>query len=369
MSAKVRLFLTIERLKNNMDDSQMRLPYWEQFFPLFGDAQSVNIDIRMLSDLINEAGVAAENRLVTQSGAIYSQYINDGVTENAPAPALRLPLRRIEPVTKTAPLNNLDDSPKYASVANKMMNYFASAGVSSVPFRVRDVIMLYLYTASLPKFKPLFTMIDSALFRSDHECTPVYSSSASSLILDNLRDLTGITNIRLDYDSLIHINVSIQKAVNNELSKYPVIKVKDYCSLINVYDKITEPCKAYLDKFSMLIAQKVQYEVRATPFLNLCHNPVIIENVVISVEKSSDMNRMVYNAVNNIFINAVEQCAIENIKFDVDDYCRRFKLMDRVREVSKNNVVEKEAAGDVVSRKRLRTLTNTSTDTKRYKIK
>lgn len=367
MSATTRFFLTIERLKNNLDDAQMRLPFWERFLALFG-TNTITLDMPLLTDLINECAVAAENKLVMQSATIYSQYTNNATDpqQQQQPPALnRLPPFRV--VNSTPVANNNIDFKKYASYTNKVLNYFVSAGVTSSAFKVKDIIMMYLYTSSIPKFKPLFDVLDAALTRGERECVVSLNETTSSLVLDNLRDVTGVTNIRLDYESLVYLNNSIQKAVNNELHKYPMVKVRDRCSLLNanIYDKITEPCKAFVDKFSLLIALKVQYQVASCPN-NFCTNPVVVENVAINVEKSCDMNRMVFNAINNIFINTVEQFAIENIKFDEEDFSKRFRILDRIREMGNNNFVEKEAAGDLVTRKRLRT-TNESSQLKRLK--
>ncbi|AQQ80354.1 P40 [Betabaculovirus altermyunipunctae] len=361
MSAKTRLFLTIERLKNHLDDAQMRLPYWEQFFPLFSTtSNTVTLDMAMVTDLINEAAVAAENRLVMQGATIYSQYTNnapDPVASAGATTANRLPPLRV--VTPAPAARPEIDYKKYSTYTNKVLNYFVSAGVSSTAFRVKDIVMMYLYTSSVPKLKPLFNLLDAALMRGERDCVMSLDESTSSLVLDNLRDVTGVTNIRLDYESVVYLNNSIQKALNNELAKYPVVKVRDRCSMAggNIYDKITDPCKAFVDKFSLLVGLKVQFQVKSCPN-NLCTNPVLIENVAINVEKACDMNRMVFNAINNIFINTVEQCAIENIRFDAEDFSKKFRLLDRVREMGKNNVVEKEAAGDLLTRKRLRTATN-----------
>ncbi|ACH69447.1 p40 [Trichoplusia ni granulovirus LBIV-12] len=366
MSATTRFFLTIERLKNNLDDGQMRLPFWERFLALFG-TNTITIDMPLLTDLINECAVAAENKLVMQSATIYSQYTNNAADpqQQQPSTVNRLPPFRV--VNNASVNNNNIDFNKYATYTNKILNYFVSAGVTASAFRVKDIIMMYLYTSSIPKYKPLFDVLDAALTRGERECVVSLNETTSSLVLDNLRDVTGVTNIRLDYESLVYLNNSIQKAVNNELHKYPMVKVRDRCSLLNanIYDKITDPCKAFVDKFSLLIGLKLQYQVPSCPN-NFCTNPVVVENVAINVEKSCDMNRMVFNAINNIFINTVEQFAIENIKFDEDDFSKRFRILDRIREMGDNNFVEKEAAGDLVTRKRLRT-TNESSQLKRLK--
>ncbi|AKR17440.1 P40 [Mocis latipes granulovirus] len=364
MSAATRFFLTIERLKNNLDDAQMRLPFWEKFLALFG-TNTITIDMPLITELINECAVVAEHKLVMQGATIYSQYQNNaGDPQQQLPPRSRLPpLRVLNPTVGGTEI----DFKKYSTYANKILNYFVSAGVTASAFKVKDIVMMYLYTASVPKYKPLFDLLDAALTRGERECVATFNDTTSSLILDNLRDVTGVTNIRLDYESLVYLNNSIQKAVNNELHKYPTVKVRDRCSMLNanIYDKITDPCKAFVDKFSLLIGLKVQYQVSSCPN-NFCTNPVVVENVAINIEKSCDMNRMVFNAINNIFINTVEQFAIENIKFDDEDFSKKFRILDRIREMGNNNFVEKEAAGDLVTRKRLRT-TNESSQLKRLK--
>lgn len=363
MSAKTRLFLTIEKLKNAMDDPQMRFPFWEQFFPLLGGAAAIDIELSVLGDLINEAAVAAENLLLTQGTAVYSQYLYGNNTATNRNVTNRLPPRR-----QVVPVVGVVDLKKYTTFADKMMNYFVSAGTTSTTFRVKDLIMLYIYVSHTAKYKSLFDFLETILFRKEKECMPVISSEASSVLLDNLRDLTGITNIRLDYESLMNVNASIQRAVNNELSKYPQIKVRDYITNVNVYENITDPQVALAEKFALLAALPCEVAVDAKDNVLRFPDPMMIENVAVNIEKSADMNRMVYNAINNIFINTVEQCASENIKFDVADYNRRFRMMNRARESNRSNYVEKVAVGDVTTRRRLKTNANTTTsELKRYK--
>lgn len=364
MSAKTRLFLTIERLKNAMDDAQMSFPFWEQFFPLMGDAQTVSVDLGLLSDLINEAAEAAERIIVTQSGAIYSQYLYGGQAAAGAGPAVPQLPPRVAPVPQRP---GAIDPKRYAPFAEKVMNHFVSAGTSAVSFAVKDVVKLYVYTSHLAKYKKLFDFLENILFRKEKECMPTVAGDQTTVLLDALRDLTGITNIRLDYESLLNVNTSIQRAVNGELSRFPQVKVRDYITNVNVYEKEADPCKAYVDKFQLLLGEKTRFLVEAkSNAINFARDPAVVEAVAASLERTADMNRMVFNAINNIFINTVEQSAAENIKFDAADYNRRFRAMDRAREKSRNNLVEKAAVGDVVPRKRSKTA-STGADIKRYK--
>ncbi|QBQ01627.1 p40 [Hyphantria cunea granulovirus] len=357
----------MEKLKNLLDDPNMRLPFWEQFFPLFGDAEAIEINVSVLSALINEAAVAAENLILTQGGTMYSQYLQGsaggGATESLVSN--RLPPRRINIAPLAAGAVELK---KYEPYVTKVMNYFVSAGANTV-FKVKDVAMLYVYVSHIVKYKPLFDFLESVLFRKERECVPLLSTEISALVLDNLRELTGVTNIRLDYESLTHVYVALQRAVNNDLSKFPQVKVAMYSCTDDVYKTLTEPCKMMADKFASLLELPIEY--RYESIANDCQfvsNPVLIENVALNIEKASSMDRMVFNAINNIFINTVEQCAAENIRFDAEDFDRRFKFVDRVRENSKKNFIEKVAIGDVAPRKRTTTtLSAGSEELKRYK--
>ncbi|APO13956.1 P40 [Plodia interpunctella granulovirus] len=360
-SAKIRLFLTIEKLKNAMEDPQMTYPVWEYFFPLLGDASSVRIDLSVLSELIGEAADVAEQVLITQGGMIFSQYSQQASAPPQPVLPRRvlLPPRAEPPATTATSL----DTKKYHSFAEKMATHFISASVTSVSYYVKDVVKFYLYVSRVPRYKPLFDFIESALFRKERECIPNISSEQSASILDNLRDLTSITNIRLDYESMMSMNTGLQHVLNNGVIKYPDIKIREYISNVNVYEKEVEPYKAYADKFALLLTLKVTQTASAASSneLNYTKNPLMVEKIAENVERNCDMNRMVYNAINNIFINIVEQSAAENIKFDMADYNKRFRMMDRVRENARINYVDKVAVGDVGSRKRIKTISTTPT--------
>ncbi|AAK70745.1 ORF85 similar to AcMNPV ORF101 [Cydia pomonella granulovirus] len=352
-SAKTRLFLTIEKLKNSMDDPQMTYPFWEKFFPLLGTSTTVTVELSTLSELINEAAETAEQLIITQGGVVYSQYV-----QNAAPPTLSAslnPARRLlvpTATTATLPL----DTKRYHSFAEKVANYFVSASVQSTMYTVKDIVKLYLYLSHIPKYKPLYQLLEETLFTKQRNCVPIISTEKMSLVLDNLRDLTVITNFRLDQEAVNLMVHNLQVALNNELSKYPTVKVKDFISTSNVYEKEVEPAKAFGDKFELLVAQKHTHQVLAADNTLLFNsNPVIVENIAASIEANCDINRMVYNSINNIFINSVEQSAAENIKFDVDDYNRRFRVLDRVRDNLRNNFVEKVAAGDISIKKRITT--------------
>ncbi|ACZ63556.1 PrGVORF70 [Pieris rapae granulovirus Wuhan] len=354
-SAKTRLFLIIEKLKNTMDDSQMSYPFWEKFFPLLGNTNTISLDVSTLGEMINEAAETAEQLILTQGGAIFSQHIQNA---NAPVSSAtkRLFVSPVSNHVSTKPF----DTKRYHIFTEKIANYFVSASISSTPFTVKDVVKLYLYLSHTPKYKPLYELLEQALFKKEKECMPVVNGEKTALILDNLRDLTTITNYRLDYEAMILMITNIERALNNELTKYPQIKVKEFISNVNVYEKEVKPYKAVADKFELLVAQKTShYVVAVDNKLSFKSNPILVENIAASIEKNCDINRMVYNSMNNIFINAVEQSAAENIKFDMADYNKRFRILDRVRENSRNNFVEKVAVGDVGIRKRTKTVNTT----------
>ena len=343
-----------------MDDPQMTYPFWERFFPLMGNSTVVNLDVTTLSELINEAAEVAEQLIVTQGGAIFSQHV-----QNAPQQSGRLASgvgyvsRSVPP---TAVVNTtIIDTKKYYTQVEKIATYFVSASLSSTPFTVKDIVKLYLYVAHMPKFKPLYELMEQALFRKERECTPTLNAERTTLIVNNIRDLTSMISYRLDYESILLMMTNIQRALNSELTKYPQVKVKESVSSVNVYEKAVKPYKALADKFELLVAQKSShYVVAADNKLSFAANPIFVENVSAMMERNCDMVRMIYNSINNIFINAVEQSAAENIKFDVFDYNKRFKILDRVRENSANKQIDKVAVGDVSTRKRTKIVSNTS---------
>ncbi|ABC61200.1 unknown [Choristoneura occidentalis granulovirus] len=354
-SAKIRLFLTIEKLKNVMEDTQMSYPFWEKFFPLFGNTTTINLDVATLSELINEAAETAEQLIVTQGGAIFSQHLQNAPINNTSMSTKQI-VTPIRTTIASASANNVFDAKKYHAAAEKIATYFVSASVSSVPFFVKDLVKLYLYAAHTPKFKHLYEMLEQTLFRKERECIPVISPDKIALILDNIRDITSMTSYRLDYESAVLMITNIQRALNNEMSRYPQVKVKEFISNVNVYEKEVKPFKALADKFELLVGQKTSHYVVATDNkLQFNSSPMMIENVATMIEKHCDMSRMVFNSINNIFINAVEQSAAENIKFNMIDYNKRFQILDRVRENSQIKFVEKGAVGDVGSRKRTKT--------------
>ncbi|UXX41880.1 bv/odv-C42 [Psilogramma increta granulovirus] len=359
-SAKIRLFLTIEKLKNIMDDPQMTYPFWERFFPLMGNSTAVNLDVTTLSEFINEAAEVAEQLIVTQGGAIFSQHV-----QNSPQSGRLQNGMGIGYVPRNVPTTVVNtaivDPKKYYTQVEKIATYFVSASLSSTPFTIKDIVKMYLYVAHMPKFKPLYELMEQALFKKERECTPILNAERITLVVNNIRDLTLMTSYRLDYESIILMMTNIQRVLNSELTKYPQVKVKEFVSSVNVYEKAVKPYKALADKFELLVAQKSShYVVAADNKITFVANPMFVENVAAMMEYNCDMIRMIYNSINNIFINAVEQSIAENIKFDVFDYNKRFKILDRIRENSATKQIDKVAVGDVITRKRTKIASNTS---------
>nr|AJA91711.1 BV/ODV-C42 [Adoxophyes orana granulovirus] len=364
-SAKTRLFLTIEKLKNAMEDTQMSYPFWEKFFPLLGNATTVTIDFNTLSDLINEAAETAEQLIMTRGGVMFSQYLQQQQTNGANVIASNTSSNNINRFITSRPVvenvNKIDTKKYYPSV-EKLSTYFVSASISSTLYTVKDIVKLYLYLSHTPSYSPLFNLLEQILFKSQKDCIPNVPSDQATVILNCIRNLTSITNYRLDYDGLMLMLNNIRISLNNEIAMYPIVKVRDIISNLNAYDRETEPYKAYAEKFEMLVALKSSHHVVATDNkLSFNGNTIIINNTAASVERYCDINRMVFNSVNNIFINAVEMCASENVKFDVNNYNRKFVVLDRVRENVRNNFVERVAVGDIVSRKRTNTIPKTTT--------
>ncbi|AMF83819.1 BV/ODV-C42 [Cnaphalocrocis medinalis granulovirus] len=371
-SAKTRLFLTIEKLKNIMEDGQMTYPFWEKFFPLLGNNTNViTIDVTTLGDLINEAAETADQLIVTQGGVMYSQYLQNPTdpmmtattTNQSPSFYRRLLLNNTSAGNVTTPSTIVLDMKQYHSYAEKIATYFVSASVSSTVFTVKDIVKLYLFISQKPKLQPLFKLMEQLLFKTPKTCIPTVDANTKSFVLDNLRDLTTMTNYRLDNESLVLMLTNLQYALNNELCKYPNVRVREYISDLNVYDNEVQPSKAFADKFKLLVTLKPTHCISGGNKNALFRSSTLtnIESVAAEMERNCNMYRMVYNSINNIFINAVEQSAAENIKFDIKDYNKRFVVLERVRENSRNNVVDKLVVGDVNGRKRTQTIDKTLT--------
>ncbi|AAM70275.1 budded virus and occlusion derived virus capsid protein 42 [Phthorimaea operculella granulovirus] len=362
MSAKTRLFLIIEKLKNAMEDAEMRFPFWEKLFPLFGNV-TVNIEVSMISEMINEAVEMSVKTVTSQGLMMYSQFIQNGsqppTVSGELARSLHQMLGTNRMKEKVVKVSTKLDTDKYFSAAQKITNYFVSASNTSTSFLVKDVVKLYLYLSHMPKYRTLFIVLEDTLFRLEKECSPSISSENINSILENIRELTGINSLRLDADAIRYMNLNVQRAVNNELGKYPNVKVQDINRVLSGYENEVDPVKAYTDKFERLMLLETFGTANATDVHIRKQDPATIDSIAANIEMNCDMSRMVFNAINNIFINALEQSAAENIKFDVNDYNKRFRLLDRVRENSRKSEIEKAAVGDVITRKRA--VTNLST--------
>ncbi|AKN80736.1 P40 [Diatraea saccharalis granulovirus] len=357
-SARTRLFLMIEKLKNAMEDPQMSFPFWEKFFPLLGSSTEISLPVATLSELLNEAAEVAEQTILTQGSVLFSQFIqgNETTTNTTTTTNNNInnnnvnSLRRL--FTPTPSTSSGFDAKKYHTYAEKMATYFTSASVSSAVYTVKDIVKLYMYISHVSKYKPLFEVLEPALFRKERECTPPIQDS--SLVLDCLRDLTMITNIRLDYEALMVMITSVQRALDNVLVKYPHVKVSELISSVNVNEKAISPSQAYGAKFELLLEQKPMSVVDAIDNpITFNENPTLIESIAANIEMNCDINRMVFNSINNIFINAVEQSAAENIEFDVADFNKRYRVLERIRDNLRVNRVDKIAVGETSIKKKI----------------
>nr|ANS70989.1 protein p40 [Lymantria dispar multiple nucleopolyhedrovirus] len=351
MSA-VNLFNEIVNLRNRIDP-QMQMDIWVRLFRLLcdnGHRAELDLPYNDFVELLTIVAAASRNSQVRDNVTLASEHLRPQTDDSrpqpasAPAPAAAATQQR-SLLNLFAPARSRNEAavvagdPRlmvgYKKVCRKLLQYYTLSTTSSTEFQVRDVVACMLYLSRQPSYKPLFHLLEGAL-EDDIECVPHLEPDQVFNIINIMRDLLELPSATLDFNNIRSLKLTFGKIMHYPLTRFPRIIIVPNTDLsrhtrCTLEDLILQRARA----LSQLEPQQYvdALDDNRIPY---CDDEDFI-NELLKLTDGFSLPRMFFNATNSIFYTTMENYAMTNCKFDINDYNNIFKVMDSFKELSSQN--------------------------------
>nr|QGW50064.1 P40 [Chrysodeixis includens nucleopolyhedrovirus] len=345
--SSVMLFLEIERIKNKID-TQMNMAIWPKFFTLLADPDAtMDLSMDEFQDFLTTVAQLSQAAHVENNAALTSQFERGGGTAGGTtAPATSCPFPATSPLMQRSPLSLFASGSGRAtstesSTANmalfrkncqKILKHYTLTNTSSTDFKVSDLVSCMIYLAKSPKYRPLYALLENSMV-DEYECMPNYTSDEIHHLTDLLKNLLDLPTSIVDFGNIKILKSTMNKAMNYPVTRFARVIVLQSSALSR--DKRCTLEELLTERGDELSKLEPQQYVNASEGNRIpyCDDEDFI-NELLKITDDFSIHRMFYNAANSIFYTTMENYAVTNCKFNVNDYNNIFKVMDNIREYS-----------------------------------
>lgn len=328
----------------------MNMAIWPKFFTLLADPDAtMDISMNEFQDFLLTVAQLSQASHVENNAALSSQF--DGTTAAAagtttagatcpfPAPGgggggTQRNVFNLFATNKR--INDRHDTGvnmvTFRKNCQKILKHYTLTNTTSSEFKVGELVSCMIYLAKSPKYRPLYALLENSM-TEDYECVVNYTSDEVQHIIDLLKNLLDLPTSIIDYGNVKILKNTMNKAMNYPITRFPRVMVLQTSSLSR--DKRCSLEELLTERGNELSKLEPQQYVNASESgrIPYCDDEDII-NLLLKITDDFSIHRMFYNAANSIFYTTMENYAVANCKFDVDDYNNIFKVMDTIREYS-----------------------------------
>ncbi|QWO71632.1 p40 [Orgyia pseudotsugata single capsid nuclopolyhedrovirus] len=349
MSA-IDLFNEIVILRDKIDP-HMQMDVWVKLFPLLPEPNDahVNLSIDAFVDFFTNVAIAANNRDISDTTALISEHAATGGAASAsssapvnlrPAGGAAVQSRNLFNVFNRnvggGKVNAESDSGRLLAlrkVCQKTLQYYTLNTTTSSDFKVGDLVSCMLYLSHMPNYKPLYALLEQAFGSEAYECLPNVKSDEMYHVTHLLRSLLDLPSTTIDFDNVKLLRSSLNKMMNFPLARFPRIIILPPVGLSK--DKRCDLEDLILERSEMIARMEPQQYVEGgdSSKIPYCSDEDFIHELL-KLTDEFNLKRMFYNAANSMFYTTMENYAIANCKFNIDDYNNIFKTMDEFKHLS-----------------------------------
>nr|WRQ96321.1 bv/odv-c42 [Mamestra configurata nucleopolyhedrovirus A]WRQ96810.1 bv/odv-c42 [Mamestra configurata nucleopolyhedrovirus B]WRQ96973.1 bv/odv-c42 [Mamestra configurata nucleopolyhedrovirus B] len=331
--SSVMLFLEIERIKNKVDPN-MNWTIWTKFFPLLADPDSsINLtyeEFQMFLVSVAEMSRVAQSE---DNAALASAHSAPGmpITPATTAQAAPRPVLNIFQSPSSRSNENSATAVMFRKNCQKLLKHYTLSNTSTSDFKVSDIVSCMIYLAKAPRYKPLYALLESSM-SDDYECTPNYTADQMHQLVELIKSLLDLPTSTIDFGNIKLLKNTFNKAMNYPISRFARIMMLPTATLAR--DKHCTIEELILERGNEISKIEPEQCINASEGgtkIPYCDDEHFINDLLKLIDDFS-LHRMFYNAANSIFYTTMENYAVANCKFDVNDYNNIFRVMDNLRE-------------------------------------
>ncbi|AUA60316.1 P40 [Operophtera brumata nucleopolyhedrovirus] len=331
--SSVSLFLGIETLKNKIDPA-MRMPIWPKFFPILVNQNAgVDFTITEIVDLLTNTARMSLIRSQETSAALTSQFANP--TTGTVQQVARPPATSFIGVMKPTPSDNSD----LASLQRKcrqLLKYYTEAAGSTTEFFIGDITKCMIFLKITPSYASLYNFLQESMYK-DYDCPPALNELEKSYIVNQLREITGLDN-KVDYEALKILRVTLGRLFNYPIARYPRIILMEGIKKVR-NEKLYEIEEIITQRWDTMIRLEPQFVIDEKSRRIVENENIDLTDQMLKSIEHINVDRVFTNAMNAILHSTIENCAMSNCRFNIEDYNHIYNCADVDEVVKKKRIV------------------------------
>ncbi|AAZ38237.1 P40 [Agrotis segetum nucleopolyhedrovirus A] len=328
-------------MKNKID-SEMNMAIWPKFFPLLADPDAhISLSLSEFQQFLVTVAQMARTAQIENNAALASaaqdasMATTTGVVaqpvEGSVPPRTLLNLFGARRANRGAGAES--DSVNMSTFrknCQKLLKHYTLSNTTASEFRVADIVSCMVYLAKSPKYKPLYSLLEMSM-TDEYDCMPNYTADQMHHIVDLIKSLLELPTSLIDFGSVKILKSTFNKAMNYPITRFARVMMLPSAPLVG--DKRCTIEELILERGHEISKLEPQQYLNGSDGTKIpyCDDEHFINDLLKLIDDFS-IHRMFYNAANSIFYTTMENYAVANCKFDVQDYNNIFKVMDNLRE-------------------------------------
>jgi hypothetical protein len=328
----IDVHIRIDHLRRLIDEN-MQMEIWPQLLRMCSDTVP-NIDVNTANIMAFLITVARKSQTANANtnAAIASQFasgsdttgeVTNAATVIAPAQTV---FNAFMPTSVAAAAAPLIDMRRYRTAARKLIQHYTLNTTNSSEFKVRDVVMAMIFLERSDKYHPLFKLLESAF--EDLSCRPQLTEGQTNTMLDTLRTLLEMPSTTVDMTTVDVMRGSFARCFASPVMRYAKIVLLQGESLSR--DKRITLEELLVERGSNIQRLQPQQYVTSGTEIPFCDDSEFINKLLKHLDPYP-LSRMYYNAANSMFYTTMENYAMANCKFNIEDYNKIFKGAESVK--------------------------------------
>nr|ALR70498.1 p40 [Anticarsia gemmatalis multiple nucleopolyhedrovirus]ALR71755.1 p40 [Anticarsia gemmatalis multiple nucleopolyhedrovirus]ALR72228.1 p40 [Anticarsia gemmatalis multiple nucleopolyhedrovirus] len=331
----IDVHIRIDHLRRLIDEN-MQMEIWPQLLRMCSDTvPDIEVNTANIMAFLITVARKSQTANANANAAIASQFAAGSGITGAPSNAAGLsaaaaPAQTVfnafMPTPVAATTAPLIDMRRYRTAARKLIQHYTLNTTNSSEFKVRDVVMAMIFLERSEKYHPLFKLLESAF--EDLACRPQLTEGQTNTMLDTLRTLLEMPSTTVDMTTVDVMRGSFARCFASPVMRYAKIVLLQGETLNR--DKRTTLEELLVERGSNIQRLQPQQYVTSGTEIPFCDDPEFINKLLKHLDPYP-LSRMYYNAANSMFYTTMENYAMANCKFNIEDYNKIFKGAESVK--------------------------------------
>ncbi|BBD51422.1 P40 [Samia ricini nucleopolyhedrovirus] len=323
--------IRIDSLRRLFDEN-MQMEIWPQLLRMCSDTvPELDLSTDALITFLITVARKSQAAFANTNAAMASQFAaGSGPASGAPAAGASPPLAQTVfnafAPAPAAPPPALVDMRRYRAAARKLIQHYTLNTTSSTEFKVRDVVMAMIFLERSERYHPLFKLLESAF--EDLACRPQITEAQTNTLLDTLRTLLEMPSTTVDMTTVDVMRGSFARCFASPVLRYAKIVLLQGETISR--DKRTTLEELLVERGNNIQRLQPQQYVTSGTEIPFCDDAEFLNKLLKHLDPYP-LSRMYYNAANSMFYTTMENYAVANCKFNIEDYNKIFKGAESVK--------------------------------------